>query len=97
MSCVHAHSAGKEGEEGEDQARVSHPTGATHALEYVRFLIDCVPGYERASVVALGTEIDVGETRRVYGDYRVMGDDVLAAAQFDDRFALCGAPIEVPV
>jgi FAD-dependent oxidoreductase family protein len=68
--------------------------GRRQALEYVRFLIDCVPGYERASVVALGTQIGVRETRRVYGDYRLTRDDVLTARQFDDQIALCGAPIE---
>ena len=68
--------------------------GRRQALEYVRFLIDRVPGYERASLVALGTQIGVRETRRVFGDYRLTRDDVLAARSFDDAIALCGAPIE---
>jgi hypothetical protein len=53
-----------------------------------------VPGYEEASLVALGTQIGVRETRRVYGDYRVTREDVLSARQFDDQIGLCGAPIE---
>ena len=68
--------------------------GRRQALEYVRFLHDRVPGYEDASLVALGTQIGVRETRRVYGDYRVTRDDVLAARTFDDAIGLCGAPIE---
>jgi hypothetical protein len=44
--------------------------------------------------VALGTQIGVRETRRVYGDYRVTREDVLSARQFDDQIGLCGAPIE---
>ena len=68
--------------------------GRRQALEYVRFLVDRVPGYERASLVALGTQIGVRETRRVYGDYRLTRDDVLAARSFDDEIGLCGAPIE---
>lgn len=68
--------------------------GRRQALEYVRFLVDRVPGYERAQLVALGTQIGVRETRRVYGDYRLTRDDVVAARQFDDQIALCGAPIE---
>ena len=68
--------------------------GRRQALEYVRFLHDRVPGYERASLVALGTQIGVRETRRVYGDYRVTRDDVLSARTFDDAIGLCGAPIE---
>jgi len=68
--------------------------GRRQALEYVRFLSNRVPGYERASLVALGTQIGVRETRRVYGDYRLTGDDVLSARAFDDAIGLCGAPIE---
>jgi len=56
--------------------------------------VDRIPGYERASLVALGTGIGVRETRRVYGDYRLTADDVLAGRAFDDAVGLCGAPIE---
>ncbi len=59
-----------------------------------RFLVDLVPGYENASLVALSSQIGLRETRRVYGDYRVTRDDVLGARQFDDQIGLCGAPIE---
>lgn len=68
--------------------------GRRQALEYVRFLRDRVPGYERASLVALGTQIGVRETRRVHGDARLTRDDVLEARAFDDAIGLCGAPIE---
>ena len=68
--------------------------GRRQALEYVRFLVDRVPGYEKASLVALSSQIGMRETRRVYGDYRINRDDVLSARQFDDQIGLCGAPIE---
>ena len=68
--------------------------GRRQALEYARFLIDKVPGYEKAALIALSTQIGMRETRRVYGDYRVTRDDVLSARQFDDQIGLCGAPIE---
>jgi FAD dependent oxidoreductase len=68
--------------------------GRRQALEYIRFLRDRVPGYERASLVALGTQIGVRETRRVYGDYRLTREDVLTGRRFDDDIGLCGAPIE---
>lgn len=68
--------------------------GRRQAFEYARFLIDRVPGYERAALAALGTRVGVRETRRAYGDYRVTGEDVLSARQFDDQVGLCGAPIE---
>ncbi len=68
--------------------------GRRQALEYARFLIDKVPGYHKASLVALSTQIGLRETRRVYGDYRISRGDVLQAKQFDDQIGLCGAPIE---
>jgi hypothetical protein len=68
--------------------------GRRQALEYVRFLVDRVPGYEHASLAAFGTQIGVRETRRVYGDGRLTRHDVLSARQFDDQIGLCGAPIE---
>ena len=68
--------------------------GRRQALEYARFLVDRVPGYEHASLVALGSQVGVRETRRVYGDYRLTRDDVLGARRFDDVTGLCGAPIE---
>lgn len=68
--------------------------GRRQALDYARFLVDKVPGYEDASLIAMSSQIGMRETRRVYGDYRVTRDDVLAARQFDDQIGLCGAPIE---
>jgi len=68
--------------------------GRRQAVEYARFLVDRVPGYEDASLVALSSQIGVRETRRVYGDYRMTREDVLGARRFDDEIGLCGAPIE---
>jgi hypothetical protein len=68
--------------------------GRRQALEYVRFLVDKVAGYERARLAALSTQVGVRETRRVHGDARLTADDVLSARQFEDQIGLCGAPIE---
>ena len=68
--------------------------GREQALEYARFLIDRVPGYEKSTIYGLSSFLGIRESRRVYGDYRVTRDDVLNAQQFDDQIALCGAPIE---
>jgi hypothetical protein len=68
--------------------------GRRQALEYVRFLVERVPGYERARLAALSTQVGVRETRRVHGEARLTADDVLSARQFDDQIGLCGAPIE---
>jgi hypothetical protein len=68
--------------------------GRRQALEYVRFLRDRVPGYDKAALIALSSQVGVRETRRVYGDYRLTRSDVLTARRFDDQIGLCGAPIE---
>lgn len=72
----------------------SEMLGRKQAVEYARFLVDHVPGYENAALGALSTQIGMRETRRVHGDYRITRDDVLTARQFDDQIGLCGAPIE---
>ena len=68
--------------------------GRRQAIEYIRFLRDKVPGYEKAQLSTFGMQIGVRETRRVYGEYRLTKDEVLSAKQFDDQIGLCGAPIE---
>ncbi len=68
--------------------------GRLQAIEYIRFLRDKVPGYEKAELSHFGVHIGVRETRRVYGQYRLSREDVLQARQFDDQIGLCGAPIE---
>jgi len=68
--------------------------GRRQALEYVRFLVDWVPGYEHARLAGFGAQVGVRETRRVYGDHRLTREEVLSARQFDDQVGLCGAPLE---
>ena len=68
--------------------------GRQQALAYASFLQDCVPGYENAVLADLSTQIGVRESRRIRGAYRLTRQDVLAARDFDDAVARCGAPIE---
>lgn len=68
--------------------------GRKQAREYIRFLVDKVPGYDQAKLIALSTQIGVRESRRVYGDYRLTLEDVLTARKFPDSIGQCGAPVE---
>lgn len=68
--------------------------GRRQAREYIRFLIDQVPGYADARLIALSTQIGIRETRRIHGDYRLTVEDVLAAQKFPDTVGQCGAPVE---
>ena len=68
--------------------------GRRQAGEYFRFLKERVPGYEAAYLDSTSPWIGVRETRRIIGDYVLQAEDVLAARQFADAIARCGAPIE---
>jgi len=68
--------------------------GRRQAMEYLRFLRDCVPGYEHAHLGGISTQIGIRESRRIFGLYRLTREDVLSARKFDDAIAQCGAPIE---
>jgi hypothetical protein len=68
--------------------------GRLQAIEYIRFLKDYVPGYEKAELSTFGMHIGVRETRRIDGEYRLTSEDVLSVSKFDDQIGLCGAPME---
>jgi hypothetical protein len=68
--------------------------GRRQVQEYVRFLVEQVPGYENAYLLGSSVWIGVRETRRLRGRYVLTRDDVLSARDFDDAIARCGAPVE---
>ncbi len=68
--------------------------GRLQAIEYIRFLKEYVPGYEKSELSTFGVQIGVRETRRIEGYYRMTADDVLGAKKFEDQIGLCGAPME---
>ena len=68
--------------------------GRKQGMEYTRFLIDKVPGYERAELGGFSHQIGVRESRRIFGEYRLNKHDVLSGRKFEDAVAKCGAPIE---
>lgn len=68
--------------------------GRKQAREYVRFLREQIPGYAKAQIVNLSVQTGIRETRRIYGEYRLTKEDVVAIRKFDDTIGQCGAPIE---
>lgn len=68
--------------------------GRQQAELYARFLVEYVPGYAQAFMGQLSHQIGVRESRRIDGVYQLSRHDVLAAADFTDAIARCGAPIE---
>jgi hypothetical protein len=77
-----------------EQLSAAEREGRLQALEYARFLIDNIPGYENSVLGGVAIQIGVRETRRIKGEYWLTREDVLSARQFDDAIAQCGAPIE---
>lgn len=77
-----------------EQLTAAELEGRRQALEYARFLRDFVPGYERAVLSDMSTQIGVRESRRICGAYRLTRQDVVEARKFEDAVAQCGAPIE---
>jgi hypothetical protein len=68
--------------------------GRAQVAEYVRFLVREVPAYADAYLLSTSVRIGVRETRRLRGRYVLTREDVLAARDFPDAVARCGAPIE---
>ena len=68
--------------------------GRRQVQEYVRFLVEEVPGYADAHLLQTSTRLGVRESRRLIGEYVLTEDDVLAGSNFPDAIARCGAPIE---
>ncbi|GHE84864.1 FAD-dependent oxidoreductase [Streptomyces spiralis] len=70
-------------------------TARRQLAEIDRFLRSRVPGFEEAYTVQSGTQIGVRETRRVMGDYRLTGYDILDARSFPDVVAHGAYPIDI--
>ncbi|HEY8475064.1 MAG TPA: FAD-dependent oxidoreductase [Natronosporangium sp.] len=76
------------------QLSAAEAEGRRQVAEYVRFLVNEVPGYENAYLIQSSVRIGVRESRRLRGRYLLTREDVLEARDFPDAIARCGAPLE---
>lgn len=76
------------------QLTLAEVEGRVQTREYVRFLKECISGFEQAFLVGTSHHIGVRETRRIVGEYQLTEGDVVAARKFEDGIACCGAPVE---
>jgi hypothetical protein len=72
------------------EATAAEIAGRAEAEMAGRFLIENMPGFEKAYFADTPTQLGVRETRRARGEYELTGADVLGAQRFDDAIA-CGA------
>lgn len=54
-----------------------------------------LPGFEGASLSAVGAQIGIRETRRIDGVYALQADDVVQGRRFPDVIARSGYPIDI--
>jgi len=68
--------------------------GRRQIVDYLRFLRARVPGFEAAYALDIAPQLGIRETRRLIGEYRLRGEDVLTCASFDDAIGVNGWPLE---
>ncbi len=74
---------------------VFSPVQATEALvecyrqieALLRFFRECIPGFEKASILQIAPVLGVRETRHVHGEYTLTGEDAIEGRRFDDSIA----------
>jgi len=76
------------------QLSAAEVEGRRQIVEYMRFLRAEVPGFEAAEIDDIAPQVGVRETRRIFGAYRLTGEDVLGGAIFDDVIGLNAWPVE---
>ncbi|RAU96575.1 FAD-dependent oxidoreductase [Paenibacillus sp. YN15] len=59
------------------------------------FMIQNLPGFERASISSVGAQIGIRESRRIDGQYVLQAEDVISGRSFDDCIARSGYPIDI--
>lgn len=84
------------GVDGTDPAAVVRATqeGRRRCRDVARFLVDRVPGFEKARMIDLGPTVGVRETRRLEALHRITGEEIANATRFEDGIVACDNPID---
>ncbi len=69
--------------------------GHKQAESIAEFLIDNVPGFEKAYLADSGIEIGFRESRHIVGEYTMQAEDCQRGRHFDDVIARYGFPCDV--
>ncbi|MEK3889422.1 FAD-dependent oxidoreductase [Bacillus sp. FSL K6-3431] len=69
--------------------------GRKQMLIIAEFLQTKIPGFEKASISAVGSQIGIRETRRIDGLYALTLDDAVNGKKYEDTIALSGYPIDI--
>ncbi len=60
-----------------------------------RYLVEYVPGFEKARFTRTAPFLGIRETRRIVGQYVMNRDDILNCRRFDDAIAVGSYPIDI--
>jgi hypothetical protein len=69
--------------------------GRQQVMQAVSFLKEYIPGFSKAKLITCGTQIGVRESRRIVGEYILIGEDVVKGKKFDDVIARGSYPIDI--
>jgi hypothetical protein len=84
------------GVDGTDPDAVAHAAqeGRRRCAQVARFLVQSVPGFERAQMWGIGPTVGVRETRKLEAMVRLTGADLAQSKRFDDGIVACDNPID---
>jgi hypothetical protein len=68
--------------------------GRRQIRDYLRFLRECVPGFEESYALDIAPQLGIRETRRIAGAYALTAEDVLGCASFADSIGVNAWPLE---
>lgn len=69
--------------------------GRKQVMMMAEFLQSTIPGFEKASISAVGSQIGIRETRRIEGQYSLTIEDVIVGKKYDDTIAISGYPVDI--
>lgn len=69
--------------------------GRRQVRRFARFLVEHVPGFERAYVVSTAPFVGVRETRRILGEYVLTHEDLRTGRAFPDAVCRAGYPVDI--
>jgi glycine/D-amino acid oxidase-like deaminating enzyme len=91
--CNTVHIRGVDGTYPNAVARATQE-GRRRCRQLARFLVESVPGFERARMIDLGPTVGVRETRRLEAMLRITGTAIAQATRFDDGIVACDNPVD---
>jgi hypothetical protein len=85
------------GVDGTDAASLTRGEieGRQQIDDIVTYLVNYVPGFEKAHFAKTAPFLGIRETRRIVGQYVMTQEDVLACRHFDDAIAVASYPIDI--